>query len=107
MREPLAVVGMGCRFPGAADSPAAFWKLLCDGRDAIVDVPEARWSLGRFYDPDPGRSGKMYMCQGGFLRERIDELDAQFFRLSPREAAGLDPQQRLLLEVAYEALEDG
>ncbi len=104
--ERIAVVGMGCRFPGGANSPAAFWELLQNGVDAIVDVPEDRWDIRRFYDPDPGKPGKMYVKQAGFLQEKIDRFDAQFFGISPREAAPLDPQQRLLLEVTWEALED-
>src|SRR5262245_48024605 len=104
--EPIAIVGIGCRFPGGADSPAAFWDLLKDGKDAIVEVPKDRWNVDEFYDPNPETPGKMYVRAGGFLRERIDECDAAFFGMSPREASYLDPQQRLLLEVAWEAIED-
>jgi acyl transferase domain-containing protein/acyl carrier protein len=104
--QVIAIVGMGCRFPGGADSPAAFWDLLTRGADAIVEVPRDRWNVDRFYDPDPAKPGKMYVRAGGFLRERIDQFDALFFGMSPREAAFLDPQQRFLLEVAWEALED-
>ena len=104
--QAIAIVGMGCRFPGGADSPAAFWDLLTRGADAIVEVPRDRWNVDRFYDPDPAKPGKMYVRAGGFLRERIDQFDALFFGMSPREAAFLDPQQRFLLEVAWEALED-
>ena len=105
-REPLAIVGIGCRFPGGADSAVAFWRLLVDGVDAIVDVPPDRWSLHRFHDPDRERSGATYTRQGGFLKESIDRFDAMFFGILPREAAHIDPQQRLLLEVTWEALED-
>nr|VFJ74782.1 MAG: polyketide synthase 12 [Candidatus Kentron sp. FW] len=105
-REPLAIVGMGCRFPGGANSPGRFWKLLVRGIDAIVDVPQDRWDMRKFYSPNPNRPGKMHARQAGFLRERIDEFDPLFFGISPREAEWLDPQQRLLLEVTYEALED-
>jgi acyl transferase domain-containing protein/acyl carrier protein len=105
-REPLAIIGMGCRFPGGASSPAAFWELLANGTDAIIEVPKDRWNIERFYDPDPEMPGKMYMRAGGFLKERIDQFDAMFFGMSPREAASLDPQQRMLLEVAWEAMED-
>ncbi len=105
-KEPLAIVGIGCRFPGGADSPVAFWELLCDGVDAIVDVPRDRWDVRRFYDPDPDKPGVTYTRQGGFLRERIDRFDAMFFGISPREAGCIDPQQRILLESVWEAFED-
>ena len=104
--EPLAVVGLACRFPGGANSPEAFWRLLCEGRDAIVEVPPTRWSLETYYDPDPSLNGKMYVREGGFLRESPFEFDAAFFRINHHEAVRLDPQQRLVLEVAWEALED-
>ena len=103
---PIAIIGIGCRFPGGANTPQAFWQLLTTGTDAIVDVPGDRWSLKQFYDPNPGKPGKMYVCKGGFLQEKLDEFDSQFFGISPREAASLDPQQRLILELAWEALED-
>ena len=104
--EPIAIIGMGCRFPGGANSPTAFWHILQNGVDAIVDVPPDRWDMRRFYDPDPDKPGKMYIRQAGFLQERIDEFDAQFFGMAPRQAAVLDPQQRLLLEVTWEGVED-
>ncbi len=104
--EPIAVVGMGCRFPGGADNPRAFWRLLCDGGDAICEVPADRWNIDDYYDPDPTAPGKMNTRWGGFL-SKIDEFDAEFFGISPREAVRVDPQHRLLLEVAWEALEDG
>jgi acyl carrier protein len=102
--EPLAVIGIGCRFPGA-DGPQAFWRLLCDGVDAIREVPADRWDAASLYDPNPGAAGKMNTRWGGFL-ERIDAFDAHFFGVAPREAERMDPQQRILLEVAWEALED-
>jgi len=102
--EPVAIVGIGCRFPGAS-GPAAFWSLLRDGVDAISEIPADRWDAAALYDPDPGRLGKMSTRWGGFL-ERVDAFDAAFFGVSPREAVQMDPQQRLLLEVAWEALED-
>jgi acyl transferase domain-containing protein/NADPH:quinone reductase-like Zn-dependent oxidoreductase len=103
---PIAVVGIGCRFPGDANGPAAFWRLLCDGVDAIAQIPSDRWDVKRFYDAQPGRLGKSCTRSGGFIRG-VDQFDAAFFGISPREAARMDPQQRLLLEVAWEALEDG
>src|SRR5262245_4393610 len=102
--EPIAVIGVGCCFPGKADSPEAFWRLLCDGVDAISEVPSERWDKEAFYDPDPDSPGKMYCWHGGFL-DGIDQFDPSFFDISPREAVNIDPQQRLLLEVSWEALE--
>ncbi|HEU5074825.1 MAG TPA: beta-ketoacyl synthase N-terminal-like domain-containing protein, partial [Polyangiaceae bacterium] len=102
--EPIAVVGMGCRFPGNADGPEKFWQLLRESVDATREVPSQRWDVDAFYDPDPTAPGKMYVKRGGFL-DTVDEFAAGFFNVSPREAMGMDPQQRLLLEVAWEALE--
>ncbi|CAJ1511101.1 type I polyketide synthase [[Mycobacterium] burgundiense] len=104
--EPLAIVGIGCRFPGGAGSAAQFWRLLCDEVDATCDVPETRWHAARYHDPNPTKLGKIVTRRGGFLDE-IDQFDPQFFGISPREAHSLDPQQRLLLQVTWEALEDG
>ncbi len=103
-REPLAIVGMGCRFPGAA-TPAHFWRLLRDGVDAIGPVPADRWNAEAFYAEDPQTPGRMSTRWGGFLAG-LDEFEPSFFGISPRETASLDPQQRLFLEVASEALED-
>ncbi len=103
--EPIAIVGIGCRLPGRANDPEAFWRLLEAGEDAITEVPADRWSLRRFHDPEPSRPGKSYSRWGGFI-EGIDRFDPQFFGISPREAARMDPQQRLLMEVAWEGLED-
>ena len=103
-RVPLAVVGLGCRFPGGADDPDALWSLLEEGRDVIGEVPRERWESGEWFDPDPERPGTTTTRWGGFL-DGIDRFDAAFFAISPREAAAVDPQQRLLLEVAWEALE--
>ncbi|MGH8479084.1 MAG: SDR family NAD(P)-dependent oxidoreductase [Gammaproteobacteria bacterium] len=105
-REPIAIIGMGCRFPGGSDTPNAFWRLLRDAEVAITDVPADRWDHRRYYDSDPEKPGKIYVSKGGFLRESIHEFDPLFFGISPREAPYIDPQQRLLLEVAWEALED-
>jgi acyl transferase domain-containing protein len=102
--EPVAVVGIGCRFPGGADSPETFHRMLMAGRDGVTDVPSDRWDAAAWYDPDPDVSGKMICRRGAFL-SGIDRFDADFFGISPREAASLDPQQRLLLEVTWEALE--
>ncbi|MEQ0558440.1 SDR family NAD(P)-dependent oxidoreductase [Amycolatopsis sp. NEAU-NG30] len=104
--EPIAIIGIGCRFPGGVEDPESFWKLLASGTDAIIDIPADRWRTESFYDPDPVTPGRMSVRQGGFLRAPIDRFDAAFFGISPREAASLDPQQRLLLEVTWEAMED-
>jgi len=103
--EPLAIIGVGCHFPGGATSPEAFWDLLRTGTDATREVPTDRWDVRKFYDPNPNKSGKMNTYRGGYL-EHIDLFDAHFFGISPREAMWLDPQQRLLLQVTWEALED-
>src|SRR5215467_13569418 len=102
--EPIAVIGMGCRFPGGVNNPEAYWRLLCNGMDAITEVPPTRWDVEMYYDPDPEVPGKMYTRYGGFI-DQVDGFDPQFFGISPREAASMDPQQRLLLEVMWEALE--
>ncbi len=102
-REPIAVVGLGCRFPGA-ESPEAFTRLLEQGEDAIREVPADRWDIERYFNPDPDVPGTMNTRYGGFL-DSIDRFDPAHFGISPREAAGMDPQQRLFLEVAWEALE--
>ena len=104
-REPIAIVGIGCRFPGGADHPQTFWKLLCDGVDAVREIPADRWSIDAYYDPVPGRTGKSITRFAGCV-DGIDRFDPAFFGISPREAAFMDPQQRMLLETAWEALED-
>lgn len=103
--EPIAIVGMGCRFAGA-DSPAAFWQLLKNGRDMVTEIPPRRWDLNAYYDPDPNAAGKVATRWGTFV-DGADEFDAHFFGIGPHEAARMDPHQRLLLEVTWEALEHG
>jgi acyl transferase domain-containing protein/NAD(P)-dependent dehydrogenase (short-subunit alcohol dehydrogenase family)/aryl carrier-like protein len=102
--EPIAVVGMGCRFPQGANSPEAFWDLLRDGVDTVTEVPAHRWDVDAVYDPDPDATGKSYTRWGAFI-DNVDRFDAAFFGVSPREAVSMDPQQRILLEVTWEALE--
>jgi acyl transferase domain-containing protein/surfactin synthase thioesterase subunit len=104
-QEPIAITGIGCRFPGNIQSPASFWEFLSKGGDAITDIPSDRWNIQSFYDPNPNKAGKIKAKKGGFLNG-IDQFDAGFFNIFPNEAQRIDPQQRLLLEVSYEAMED-
>ncbi len=104
-REPLAIVGIGCRFPGGVSNPEEYWQLLLHGVDAITDVPPDRWNAETYFDEDPAARGKTCQRWGGFVSQ-VDHFDPQAFGISPREAASIDPQQRLLLEVAWEALDD-
>jgi myxalamid-type polyketide synthase MxaE and MxaD len=102
--EPVAIIGMACRFPGASD-PNAYWKILIEGIDKISEIPQDRWSKEDFYNSDPSVPGKAVSIWGGFL-ENIDQFDPYFFGISPIEAKQMDPQQRLLLELSYEAFDN-
>ncbi len=104
MKDSIAIIGIGCRFPGAHD-PYTFWQLLRSGKSAIREIPSHRWDIDRLYDPNPAQPGKIMSRRGGFL-DQIDQFDWRAFKILPREAAHMDPQHRLLLEVAWEALED-
>jgi len=103
--EPVAVIGIGCRFPGDAQGPEAYWRLLLDGVDGITRVPADRWDAEAFYDPDPLAPGRMTTQWGGFISD-VSGFDAEFFGITPREADAMDPQQRMLLEVTWEALQN-
>lgn len=102
--EPIAIIGLGCRFPHGADTPEQFWHLLRNGVDAVREVPSERWNMDALYDPDPAAAGKISTRYASFL-DRVDGFDPAFFGISPREAVMMDPQQRLLLEVSWESLE--
>ena len=104
-KDRIAIIGIGCRFPGGVTNVESFWKLLVEGREAVSEVPADRWNVERYYDPEPGITGKTFAKRGGFL-DQIDQFDPQFFGISPREAPYVDPQHRLLLETAWEAIED-
>jgi mycocerosic acid synthase len=106
VREPIAIVGVGCRLPGGITDPDALWQALLDGRDCVVDIPGSRWDPRRFYDPSGRAPGTSYVQKAGMLVQDPKEFDAAFFGIPPREAAILDPQQRLLLHCTWEAFED-
>ncbi|WP_392481395.1 SDR family NAD(P)-dependent oxidoreductase [Nostoc sp. C110] len=104
-QEAIAIVGMGCRFPGGVNNLETYWQLLSQGIDASREIPSDRWSVDSYYTPHPDTPGKMYTRRGSFI-DQVDGFDADFFGIAPREAVSIDPQQRLLLEVAWEALEN-
>ena len=104
-KERIAIIGVGCRFPGGVNDVDSLWKLLVEGREGVRDVPPDRWNVERYYDAEPGVAGKSIVRRGGFI-DAIDQFDPQFFGISPREAPYVDPQHRLLLETAWEAIED-
>ncbi len=104
-KERIAIIGIGCRFPGGVSSKDSLWKLLIEGREGVIEVPSDRWNAERYYDAEPGVAGKSIVFRGGFI-DAIDQFDPQFFGISPREAPYVDPQHRLLLETAWEAIED-
>jgi len=104
-QEAIAIVGMGCRFPGGVNNAETYWQLLSQGIDASREIPGDRWPVDSYYTPHPDTPGKMYTRRGSFI-DQVDGFDADFFGIAPREAVSIDPQQRLLLEVAWEALEN-
>lgn len=104
-REPIAIIGIGCKTPGNANNHKELWNMLLKGTDGITDVPPDRWNKDKFYDPDTNKAGKTKTARGGFING-IDKFDNEFFNIFPKEAENIDPQQRLLLQATFEALED-
>ena len=105
LTEAIAIVGIGCRFPGGVTDLASLWQLLDGGIDAVTEVPAERWDIDAWYDPDPDAAGKMTTRWGGFVAN-LQRFDPGFFGISPREAVSIDPQARMLLETSWEALEN-
>lgn len=103
---PIAVVGIGCRFPGGANDPDALWRILSEGRDAWSEAPNSRFKWQSFHHLDPEAQGCMNHRGGHYIQQDIAAFDTEFFGISPLEAAAIDPQQRLLLETTYEAVEN-
>ncbi|MBK9193162.1 MAG: polyketide synthase [Crocinitomicaceae bacterium] len=104
-RVPLAIIGIGCRFPGDVNSPEEFWNLLIEKKDALGSIPADRWDSKALFAPEWRRAGKISVNRGGFIKD-VEKFDAGFFGISPLEASRMDPQQRMLLEVSYEAVQD-
>ncbi|MCP4122254.1 MAG: SDR family NAD(P)-dependent oxidoreductase [Bacteroidetes bacterium] len=104
-KEPIAIIGMGCRFPGGVNSPEELWELICTKKDALGPIPPDRWNVDSLYAPEWRRAGKISVNRGGFIKN-VDKFDPGFFGISPLEASRMDPQQRMLLEVSYETVED-
>lgn len=105
--EPIAIIGIGGRFPGEATNPDKLWDLICKGQSAMSEVPKDRFNIDAFYHPHAERQGTMNVRGGHYMQEDVACFDAPFFSITPQEANAMDPQQRLALEVAYESLENG
>ena len=101
--EPIAIIGMSCRFPGGSNNPHDFWDLLRDGQSASVEVPAERWNIDDYYDPEAKAPGTMNTRHGCFV-DQVAGFDPAFFKIAPREAVSMDPQQRLLLELCWDCL---
>jgi len=104
-KEPIAIIGIGCRYPGEINTPEELWELICSKKDGLGPIPPDRWDIDGLYAPEWRRAGKINVNRGGFIKN-IDKFDPGFFGISPLEASRMDPQQRMLLEVSYETVED-